>query len=157
MKHGDIKMLKRLIAAGLLLSAVAFAGSADAAGYGSSSSGNMMGSSKAPMMMKASPMMAPWHRVHTAKGTVWADSRGMVLYTFEKDPAGKPTCYGKCAIAWPPFRAAPGSHATGKWTPVMRGFMKQWALNGKPLYFWFKDLKPGDATGDGIDGFHLAR
>jgi predicted lipoprotein with Yx(FWY)xxD motif len=151
-------MLKRLIAAGLLLSAVAFAASADAAGYGSSSGGNMMGSSKAPMMMKASPMMAPWHLIRTAKGRVWADSRGFALYTFDKDTAGMSTCYGKCAIAWPPFRAAPGSQSMGKWTVVRRfGFMGQWAHNGKPLYFWFKDLKPGDATGDGIDGFHLAR
>jgi len=40
----------------------------------------------------------------------------------------------------------------GKWTVVRRlGFMGQWAHNGKPLYFWFKDLKHGDATGDGID------
>lgn len=151
-------MLKRLMAAALLLSAAAFAGSADAAGYGSSSGGNMMGSSKAPMMMKSSPMMAPWKRVHTAKGTVWADSRGMVLYTFDKDTAGKSTCYGMCAVAWPPFRAAAGSQPMGTWTLVTRlGFTKQWALNGKPLYFWFKDKKPGDATGDGIDGFHLAR
>jgi predicted lipoprotein with Yx(FWY)xxD motif len=150
-------MLKRLIAAGLLLSAVAFAGSADAA-YHSSSGGTMTGTAKAPTMMKSSPMMAPWHMVRTAKGRVWADSRGMVLYTFDKDTAGKSTCYGKCAIDWPPFRAAPGSHAMGDWTLVTRfGFMKQWAYDGKPLYFWFKDTKPGDATGDGIDGFHLAR
>jgi predicted lipoprotein with Yx(FWY)xxD motif len=26
-----------------------------------------------------------------------------------------------------------------------------------PLYFWFKDTKPGDVTGDGLEGFHDAR
>jgi predicted lipoprotein with Yx(FWY)xxD motif len=28
---------------------------------------------------------------------------------------------------------------------------KQWALKGKPLYFWIKDQKPGDKTGDGVN------
>ena len=29
---------------------------------------------------------------------------------------------------------------------------RQWALNGKPLYFWSKDQNPGDVTGDGFKG-----
>ncbi len=29
---------------------------------------------------------------------------------------------------------------------------KQWAYKGKPLYFWVKDQKPGDRTGDGFNG-----
>jgi predicted lipoprotein with Yx(FWY)xxD motif len=36
-------------------------------------------------------------------------------------------------------------------------FGAQWAYNGKPLYFWFKDTAPGQVTGDGVDGFHVAR
>ena len=28
---------------------------------------------------------------------------------------------------------------------------KQWAYKGKPLYFWIKDQKPGDKTGDGVN------
>ena len=44
-------------------------------------------------------LMAPWHLIRTAKGRVWADSRGFALYTFGKDTAGMSTCYGKCAIA----------------------------------------------------------
>ncbi|MBS1215135.1 MAG: hypothetical protein H6R20_109, partial [Proteobacteria bacterium] len=28
---------------------------------------------------------------------------------------------------------------------------KQWAYKGKPLYFWIKDAKPGDKTGDGFN------
>lgn len=30
---------------------------------------------------------------------------------------------------------------------------KQWALNGKPLYRWFKDSKSGDINGAGIKVF----
>jgi predicted lipoprotein with Yx(FWY)xxD motif len=29
--------------------------------------------------------------------------------------------------------------------------MLQWAYKGKPLYFWVKDQKPGDKTGDGFN------
>jgi predicted lipoprotein with Yx(FWY)xxD motif len=28
----------------------------------------------------------------------------------------------------------------------------QWALNGKPLYFWQGDSAKGDTTGDGVGG-----
>ena len=27
---------------------------------------------------------------------------------------------------------------------------KQWAMKGKPLYYWAKDTKAGDMTGDGV-------
>jgi predicted lipoprotein with Yx(FWY)xxD motif len=27
---------------------------------------------------------------------------------------------------------------------------KQWAAKGWPLYYWAKDTKPGDKTGDGV-------
>jgi predicted lipoprotein with Yx(FWY)xxD motif len=28
----------------------------------------------------------------------------------------------------------------------------QWAKDGMPLYYWAKDMKKGDATGDGMNG-----
>jgi predicted lipoprotein with Yx(FWY)xxD motif len=148
-------MLKRLAAAGLLLSATSLAVPADAAMYGSSAPA-MHGPTATMSMMTTA---APWHRAKTSKGTIWVDSRGFALYTYDKDSAGKTTCYGACAIAWPPFRAGMGAVASGKWTIVMRMgmFGSQWAYNGKPLYFWFKDTAPGQVTGDGIDGFHVAR
>ena len=34
---------------------------------------------------------------------------------------------------------------------------QMWAYDGKPLYHWMKDMKAGDATGDGVNGFHLAK
>ncbi len=27
----------------------------------------------------------------------------------------------------------------------------RWAMKGKPLYYWVKDTKPGDKTGDGFN------
>ena len=35
---------------------------------------------------------------------------------------------------------------------------KQWAFKGKPLYYWAKDQKPGDKTGDGFNNvWHVAK
>jgi predicted lipoprotein with Yx(FWY)xxD motif len=80
---------------------------------------------------------------------------GMTLYTFEKDTAGngKSVCNGGCATNWPPFMAADGDKAAGDFTIVTRDDgKKQWAAKGWPLYYWVKDTKPGDKTGDGVNG-----
>jgi predicted lipoprotein with Yx(FWY)xxD motif len=44
------------------------------------------------------------------------------------------------------------------WTVVvgMDG-SKMWAYKGHPLYTFIEDKKPGQVTGDGKDGFHLAK
>jgi len=83
--------------------------------------------------------------------TVFADAKGMTLYTFDKDTTGKSVCNGNCAKNWPPLSAAAGSTPTGDWTVVTRddGSL-QWAYKGKPLYTWIKDSKPGETTGDGV-------
>jgi predicted lipoprotein with Yx(FWY)xxD motif len=80
---------------------------------------------------------------------------GMTLYTFDKDTAGngKSVCNGGCATNWPPFMAADGDKAAGDFTIVTRDDgKKQWAAKGWPLYYWVKDAKPGDKTGDGVNG-----
>ncbi len=80
---------------------------------------------------------------------------GMTLYTFDKDTAGsgKSVCNGNCATNWPPFMAADGDKPSGDFTIVTRDDgKKQWAAKGWPLYYWVKDTKPGDKTGDGVNG-----
>ncbi len=85
----------------------------------------------------------------------------MTLYTFDRDAAGsgKSVCNGPCATNWPPLMANAGTSASGDWTIVTRDDgSRQWAYKGKPLYFWGKDQKPGDRTGDGFNNiWHLAR
>lgn len=79
---------------------------------------------------------------------------GMTLYTFDKDAAGsgKSVCNGQCATIWPPFAAAATASPGGDWTIVTRDDgSKQWAWLGQPLYYWAKDQKPGDVTGDGFN------
>jgi len=85
---------------------------------------------------------------------VLTGTNGMTLYTFDKDPVGgaKSVCNGPCATNWPPLMAAETDRPSGDFTVISRDDgRKQWALKGKPLYFWIKDSKPGDQTGDGFN------
>lgn len=86
---------------------------------------------------------------------------GMTLYTFDRDTAGsgKSVCNGPCATNWPPLMAADTDQASGDYSVITRDDgKKQWAFKGKPLYFWAKDMKPGDRTGDGFNKvWQLAR
>lgn len=78
---------------------------------------------------------------------------GMTLYTFDKDVAGsgKSACNGPCATNWPPLMAAESDKPSGDYTLITRDDgRQQWAVKGKPVYFWSKDSKPGDKTGDGV-------
>ena len=97
----------------------------------------------------------------TALGPVLADSKGMTLYTFDKDTTpGKSACNGPCAQNWPPLAAAAKAKPMGDWTVVTRDDgSKQWAYKGKPLYTFAKDKKPGDTTGDGFlnNAWHAAK
>ena len=85
----------------------------------------------------------------------------MTLYTFDRDAAGsgKSVCNGPCAGLWPPLAAAADAGAKGDWSVVTRDDgSRQWAFKGKPLYFWSKDSKPGDRSGDNVNNvWHLAR
>jgi len=86
---------------------------------------------------------------------------GMTLYTFDRDPtgAGKSVCNGPCANNWPPLMAMDSDKPSGDYTVIQRDDgKKQWALKGKPLYYWVKDGKAGDKTGDGVQGvWHIVK
>ncbi len=101
---------------------------------------------------------APAAVAETGKGKALVDAKGMTLYTFDKDAAGKSACNGPCAQSWPPLMATSVS-GPANWTAVTRDDgAKQWAYMGKPLYTWAKDTKAGDATGDGFNNvWHIAR
>ena len=92
---------------------------------------------------------------------VFVGANGMTLYTFDRDAmgSGKSACNGPCAANWPPLMASAGDSASGDWSIVTRDDgSRQWAYKGKPVYFWVKDTKAGDRTGDGVSNvWHLAR
>ena len=80
---------------------------------------------------------------------------GMALYTFTRDTAGsgKSVCNGQCAANWPPLMAEGSAKPMGDYSVVTRDDgKKQWAYKGSPLYYWVKDAKAGDRTGDGVAG-----
>ena len=105
----------------------------------------------------------PWESAAPAKvdNGVYVGANGMTLYTFDRDAtgSGKSACNGQCATAWPPLMAAAGASNSGEWTVITRDDgSKQWAYKGKPLYYWQRDAKPGDRTGDGFNNaWRLAR
>jgi len=94
------------------------------------------------------------------KDGMFTDHKGMTLYTFAKDSAGKSMCNDKCAANWPPLMATAGDKSMGDWTVIKRDDGKmQWAYEGKPLYTFVMDKKAGDMTGEGkMDGaWHVAK
>jgi predicted lipoprotein with Yx(FWY)xxD motif len=94
-----------------------------------------------------------------ATGNVYADAKGMSLYTYDKDDTpGKSACTGDCAKAWPAFAAPADAKPFGDWSIVTRDDgSKQWALLGKPLYTSKKDMFLGDGGGNNVDQvWHLA-
>ncbi|PDT84983.1 hypothetical protein [Sinorhizobium sp. BJ1] len=104
--------------------------------------------------MTASALAAPPVKtVESEKGPVLAAANGMTLYTYKDDQKGVSSCYDACAKNWPPFMVEGDGMAEGAYSIVERkDGSKQWAKDGMPLYFWVKDKKMGDITGDGVKG-----
>lgn len=94
-------------------------------------------------------------------GGMLVGPNGMTLYTFDRDGAGsgKSVCNGPCANNWPPLMASGDAKAMGDYSVITRDDGgKQWAFKGKPLYYWVKDGKPGDMTGDGFNNvWHVVK
>jgi hypothetical protein len=81
----------------------------------------------------------------------------MTVYTFDKDVAGSgvSNCTAGCLTNWPALTIAAGSTPTGDSTvtgtlgTITRtdNGALQVTYNGKPLYFFGKDVAPGDTNG----------
>lgn len=96
----------------------------------------------------------------------WVTSpTGMTLYTFDLDTSGVSNCSSTtgCTGNWPPLMATAGATAQGNFTLITRTNPsgQQWAYLGAPVYQFFNDTAPGQATGDGVNAFgatwHVAR
>jgi predicted lipoprotein with Yx(FWY)xxD motif len=110
--------------------------------------------------ISAANAASPTKTATTSKGPTLTDSRGMSLYTFDKDSDGKSACNGPCVANWPVLKAEASDQPGDGYTIITRDDgSKQWAHKGKPLYTFFKDQKAGDITGDGfLNGvWHLAQ
>lgn len=111
--------------------------------------------------MMAKPTAMPEGAVMMAKAGYATDTKGMTLYTFDKDTTSASTCYGACAKAWPPYLASgtvPTTLPAHLGTTKRTGGTVQYTWDNHPLYYYMDDKKPGDVTGDGIGGvWHLAK
>lgn len=89
-------------------------------------------------------------------GPILTDSNGWVLYLYTKDAPNTTNCAGACAKSWPPFVVALGDAKLPAGTPGTLGTIdradgtKQVTYNGMPLYYWVKDTKAGDTTGQEV-------
>jgi len=90
-------------------------------------------------------------------GDILTDGKGMTLYLFTKDQANVTNCYDQCAVSWPPLLVAAGKEAsagqgvTGKLGVIDRkDGSRQVTYNGLPLYYFIKDTKAGDTTGQNV-------
>jgi len=89
-------------------------------------------------------------------GTILTDAKGMTLYRFTKDEPNVSNCYDQCAQNWPPLLVtsggpiAPTGLAGTLALTTRKDGSKQVTYNGMPMYYWAKDSKPGDTTGQGV-------
>jgi predicted lipoprotein with Yx(FWY)xxD motif len=102
---------------------------------------------------------------NTQHGKVLSTSRGYSLYMFAKDKkGGKSTCYGQCAVVWPPLLSTgkPNALRGAGLNPRMLGTTKrsngkqEVTYNGYPLYTYRPDPKPGATNGEGFAQFGAA-
>jgi predicted lipoprotein with Yx(FWY)xxD motif len=89
-------------------------------------------------------------------GKYLADEKGMTLYLFKKDTVGTSACAGPCVEKWPLFNiekvTVPDGVNAGDFGAIVRSDgKKQTTYKGMPLYYFFKDLKPGDTAGQGVN------
>jgi len=115
------------------------------------------------------------------KESFLTDGNGMALYTFDKDDENESKCTGKedakplgsCEARWPVFYAAdlgvlPAGTTASDFGTIDRPSdtlvgedgkplaTKQTTYKGQPLYYWFKDQKSGDVSGNWVGGvWHL--
>ncbi len=96
----------------------------------------------------------------TRYGRILFDGRGRALYAFTRDRrGGRSRCYGACAKAWPVYFAK-GRALAGKGvrqsligTTRRRDGRRQITYNGRPLYYYVGDKRPGQILCQNVNEF----
>jgi predicted lipoprotein with Yx(FWY)xxD motif len=90
-------------------------------------------------------------------GSYLVGPNGMTLYIFTPDPLNKSVCTNKCAENWPPLTVDSADKVTADeeipgtvGTTTRDDGTIQVTYNGLPLYYWVKDTKVGDTTGNRV-------
>ncbi len=93
---------------------------------------------------------------HPELGIILTELSGRTVYLFTDDERNKSNCLGGCALAWPPFLTV-GDPSAGEGVAgdqlgsiTRDDGSTQVTYNGRPLYYFAPDEKPGDANGQGV-------
>jgi predicted lipoprotein with Yx(FWY)xxD motif len=131
-----------------------------------SSSPSTAATSPSPSAAAASPSPSAPATAATIKvatdpklGKILVDGNGMTVYLFVQDTGTSSTCYTSCAKFWPPVltagapQAGTGAQASLLGTTARTDGTSEVTYAGHPLYYFLNDKKPGDTSGQGVDGF----
>ncbi len=95
----------------------------------------------------------------SAYGRILFDGRGFALYAFTRDPRGRSVCSGACATAWPPYLVNGRPHAAAGVRSSLLGTTRrangrlQVTYNGRALYYYIGDRRPGQVTCQNVNEF----
>ena len=98
--------------------------------------------------------------VQNAAGSVayLTDGQGKSLYLSLNDTPGTSNCNPACLAQWPPLLvgkrviAGPGVLQSNLGVILLQSGAHQVTYKGAPLYYYYKDINPGDTNGQGLGG-----
>lgn len=91
-------------------------------------------------------------------GQYLTDPSGKPLYTYGSDSSGVSNCRDGCLVNWPAYQATGTAHLPAGVSTLKRtdDGQLQYTYNGLPLYYFANDTA-GNPTGNGVEGFTLAK
>jgi predicted lipoprotein with Yx(FWY)xxD motif len=132
-----------------LLSAALISGAIAGAGAGAALAATHASTASTPPTIQVKS--SPW-------GKILVTSKGYTIYLWAKDSKNKSACSGGCLSVWPFVlvsgkpTAGPGVNAKLLGTIKVKGG-NEVTYNGRPLYTYVSDVKPGVISGEGNKTF----
>lgn len=117
------------------------------------------GSTRPPAPTASGPQYEVSSATVSGLGRVLVDGAGYTLYLYlPDDHSSRSTCNDVCTAEWPPLVlpadttpvAGAGVRAQLLGFTVRNDGERQLTYDGWPLYRWSQDMRPGQATGEGL-------
>lgn len=150
-------MAQRLRIVGLGL-ALALASVACGGGANDADTTPAQGATQAPASAGDAASQKRLAFAESSLGKILTVEDGNTVYVFMKDESGESSCLDACAQTWPPLEVGDGVGAgtdvdAEKIGSLARpGGAEQVSYDGRPLYHYSGDTKPGDTKGQGVGG-----
>jgi predicted lipoprotein with Yx(FWY)xxD motif len=115
-----------------------------------------------PTTTTAAPPKIKIGMADSSLGRIMVDGSGITRYMFAPDRYNVSNCEGRCLTAWPPLKLRAGQtledvELSGGLrrlklsVALVEDGSRQVTYNGWPLYYWFRDTKPGDVLGQWVN------